>query len=148
LARSVDDYFAHVLTELGRLGLEVTDVESRERPPNTRTVLSDLLAWMSSHPGKVYAQLTDWRALDLARMRARVDRSPDAKPRIEISAEITKMNNLSVRWHPSSLLLLRPACASVQVHRHPARVPIAMLPSHYVRMVVTSTLAKSVTSGN
>jgi hypothetical protein len=89
-----------VLTELGRLGLEITDVESRERPPNTRTVLSDLLAWMSSHPGKACAQLTDWRALDLARMRARVDRSPDAKPRIEISAEITKMNNLSVRWHP------------------------------------------------
>ena len=99
-ARSADDYCAHILTELGRLRLQVRDIESYDRPPHTRTVLSDLLDWMVSHPGKAYAQLTDWRTLDLAQMRSRLDKNRDAKPRIELSAEITKMNNLSVRWHP------------------------------------------------
>lgn len=100
IGRSVDDYVAHLLTELGRLGMEASDIESYSRPPNTKQVLSNLLEWMSSHPGKEYSQLTDWRALDLERMQMRIEGDRNAKPRIEISAEITKMNNLSVRWHP------------------------------------------------
>lgn len=100
LGRSVDDYITHLLTELGRLGMEIADIESYSRPPNTKQVLSNLLGWMSSHPGKEYSQLTDWRALDLPHMQGRIANDRDAKPRIELSAEITKMNNLSVRWYP------------------------------------------------
>jgi len=33
-------------------------------------------------------------------MKSRLERDRNAKPRIELSAHITKMNNLSVRWHP------------------------------------------------
>jgi len=99
--RSVDDYIAHVLTELGRLGMKVCDIEQHDRPPNAERVLSDILNWLCFHPGKEYAKLTDWRALDLARMQTRLEKNRDAKPRIEVSAEITHMNNLSVRWHPS-----------------------------------------------
>lgn len=98
--RSVDDYISHMLTELGRLGMGVSDIESYDRPPNTERVLSDLLKWLSSHPGKEYGQLVDWRTLDIEQMRARLEKDRDAKPRIEVSAEITRMNNLSVRWHP------------------------------------------------
>jgi len=56
--------------------------------------------WFSRHPGKPYAKLVDWRTLDLPRLQARLKRDRSAKPRIEVSAHITKMNNLSVRWHP------------------------------------------------
>lgn len=100
VARTSDYYCAHLLTELGRLGLRVHDIERHDRPPNTETVLSDLLSWLAAHPGKAYGQLTDWRALDLAQMRKRLDKNMEVKPRIELSAEITKMNNLTVRWHP------------------------------------------------
>jgi len=45
-------------------------------------------------------KLLDWQALDLVHLRSRLETNPYSKPRIEISAHITKMNNLSVRWHP------------------------------------------------
>jgi hypothetical protein len=32
------EYVSHVMKELGRLGLEIHDIERRERPPNTKTV--------------------------------------------------------------------------------------------------------------
>lgn len=99
-AYSVDDYIAHLLIELGRLGLTAENVESAHRAPHRQTVLSDLLAWMKEHPGNAYSQLVDWQSLDLAQMQRRLEQNREAKPRIEISAEITKMNNLTVRWHP------------------------------------------------
>jgi hypothetical protein len=98
--KSVSDYVEHLLTELGRLGLEIRDIERRERPPHTETVLSDLMDWFSEFPGESYAKLVDWQALDLPRLRARLERDRSAKPRLELSAHITKMNNISVRWHP------------------------------------------------
>jgi hypothetical protein len=98
--KSVGDYAEHLLTELGRLGLKIHDIERHDRPPHTETVLSDLMDWLSEHPGKAHAKLVDWRALDLSRLKARLERDRSAKPRIELSAHITKMNNLSVRWHP------------------------------------------------
>jgi hypothetical protein len=94
------DYVAHVLMELGRLGLTIDEVEDRGRPPNTM-VLSDLLAWLSDPPGKAFAQLGDWQRLDLDEIRRRLRDDRAAKPRIEVSATITKMRNLSVRWHPA-----------------------------------------------
>ena len=93
-------YIAHLLIELGRLGLEVSDIECHDRPPHTKTVLSDLISWTTTHPGEAYSRLTDWTRLDLELMRSRLQENPEAKPRIELSAKITRMNNLSVRWHP------------------------------------------------
>jgi len=98
--KSASDYAEHLLTELGRLRLEVHDIERRDRPPHTETVLSDLMDWFSGHPSKAYAKLVDWRMLDLPRLQARLERDRSVKPRIELSAHITKMRNLSVRWHP------------------------------------------------
>lgn len=80
--------------------MDISDIERRDRPPHTERVLSDLLGWLSSHPGKEYSQLTAWQTLDLERMKTRLESDQNAKPRIEISAEVTRMNNLSVRWHP------------------------------------------------
>jgi hypothetical protein len=94
------DYIAHLLRELGRLGLETSDIERHERPPNTKTVLSDLMKWLSERPAEALAKLFNWQALDLSRIRSRLEQDRSAKPRIEVSAHITKMNNLSVRWHP------------------------------------------------
>ena len=100
IAGSPDRYIAHLLTELGRLGLKVSDIESDDRPPHTKTVLSDLMSWTTKHPGDAYSRLTDWTRLDLELMRSRLQQNPEAKPSIELSANITRMNNLSVRWHP------------------------------------------------
>lgn len=97
---SVSDYVEHLLTELGRLGLKVHDIEQHSRPPHTETVLSDVMDWLSQHPGKAYAKLVDWRTLDLHQLQVRTERNRFFKPRIEVSAHITKMNNFSVRWHP------------------------------------------------
>ncbi len=93
------EYLSHLLTELGRLGLKIRDIESHDRPPNTRTVLSDLLAYRET-ANEAFARLIDWQRLDLAQMRSRVEADRSAKPRIEVSAEISQMNNLSVRWYP------------------------------------------------
>ena len=98
--RPLTEYVSHILVELGRLGLEVEHIERHDRPPNTKTVLSDLLDWLEDHPGEAFAKLVNWQALDFVQMRSRLERNWKAKPRIELSAHITKMNNLSVRWHP------------------------------------------------
>jgi hypothetical protein len=55
---------------------------------------------MGSQPSKAYAALNDWRWLDLEELQSRGRKDRAHKPRIEISAQITKMKNLSVRWHP------------------------------------------------
>lgn len=99
-SRPVGDYIAHLLLELGRLGLEIHDIENHARLPNTETVLSDLLAWIGDPPGEALAQLLDWQALDLGVLRARLEADHMARPRIEISAHIDDNNDMSVRWHP------------------------------------------------
>jgi len=98
--KSLSDYIEHLLTELGRLGLGIHEIERHDRPPNTQTVLSDLMSWLCTLSGEAYAKLVDWRALDLSVLHTRLERDRSTKPRIELSAHITKMNNLSVRWHP------------------------------------------------
>jgi hypothetical protein len=97
---SVGEYISHVLRELGRLNLEIQDIEKRDRPPNTKTILSDLIDWLSERPGEAFAKLFNWQTLDIAQIRSRLEKDRSTKPRIEVSAHITKMNNLSVRWHP------------------------------------------------
>jgi hypothetical protein len=86
---------------LGRIGLKIAEIEDNSRPPNTMTVLSDLVDWMSERPSEAFAQLTDWKRLDLEEIQRRTGDDPSAKPRIEVSAAITKMRNFSVRWHPA-----------------------------------------------
>jgi hypothetical protein len=100
MVESAGEYVSHILRELGRLGFEIHEIERRDRPPNTKTVLSDLIDWLSEHPGQAFAKLVNWRTLDLAQIRSRLEKDRSARPRIEVSAHITKMNNLSVRWHP------------------------------------------------
>src|SRR4051794_15168733 len=80
--KSVSDYVGHILTELGRLGLEIHDIERHARAPHTETVLSDLMHWLSEHPSNAYAKLVDWQTLDLPRLQARLERDHSAKPRI------------------------------------------------------------------
>lgn len=94
------EYLLHLLQELGRLGLKITDIEQHDRPPHTKTVLSDLMGWFDGDKDAAFANLINWRHLNLECMSARVNRDPAAKPRIEISATVSKMNNLSVCWHP------------------------------------------------
>jgi hypothetical protein len=94
------EFVSHILLELGRLGLRIEDVERHDRAPHTQTVLSDLLNWFCERPGGAFAKLFDWRTLDLSQIKSRLEKDRTAKPRVEISAHITKMNNLSVRWHP------------------------------------------------
>ena len=79
--KSIGDYMEYLLSELGRLGLEIRDIERRERPPHTETVLSDLMDWFSEFPGESHAKLVDWQTLDLLRLKARLDRDRSAKPR-------------------------------------------------------------------
>jgi len=67
--QSATEYVSHVLVELGRLGLEIHDIERRDRPPNTKTVLSDLLDWLSDHPGEAFGKLINWQALDFSQSR-------------------------------------------------------------------------------
>ncbi len=99
--KSTSDYTTHLLLELGRLDLDIHDIEDHSRAPNRRSVLSDLLEWSVDQPAENFARLYDWSSVDSNNMGLRRDRDPQAKPRIEITAHLTKMNNLSVLWHPS-----------------------------------------------
>jgi hypothetical protein len=94
------EYISHLLQELGRLGMDVHEIESSDRAPHTRTVLSDLTTWMSEPPSEAFSKLFDWTRLDISQMQLRLEKNSSAKPRIELSAHVTKMNNLSVRWYP------------------------------------------------
>lgn len=98
--RPASDYLSHIFQELGRLGLDVQEIESHSRAPHTQTVLSDLMAWMDAPPRDAFSNLFDWKRLDMSQMQLRLEKNSSAKPRIELSAHITKMNNLSVCWHP------------------------------------------------
>jgi hypothetical protein len=100
MVKTVGEYVSHLLRELGRLGLEIDDIERFDRPPNTERVLSGLIDWLSERPGEAFAKLFNWQTLDFGQLRSRIEKNRASKPRIEISAHITKMNNLSVRWHP------------------------------------------------
>lgn len=94
-------FISWALQEAGRLGFEVEDIESRDRAPHTQTVLSDLMAWYDGESDQASANLYDWKRLELRRLLDRFEEEKDPRPRIEVTAEITKMNNLTVRWYPA-----------------------------------------------
>src|SRR5690242_12046202 len=91
-SRSLRTYVSHILMELGRLGFAISDIETRSRL--RESVLSDLLEFLTNHPGQAFANLYNWRTLDQEQMRARLKEDHLAKPRIELSAHITKKDNL------------------------------------------------------
>ncbi len=87
-------YTSWLLMELGRLGLQINDIEAGKK-----TVLSDVLAWLSERPGEPFAKLMDWSRLDIAALMKRSGETI-ARPRIEVSAKINQSSNLRVVWHP------------------------------------------------
>ncbi len=91
-------YISHILTDLGRLDLDIFDIERHDRPPHTMAVLSDLLKWMENHGNEHHLYM--WENFNFASLIERMKKRRNVLPRIQISAYITKMNNLSVRWHP------------------------------------------------
>lgn len=93
------DYLAHLLCECGRLGL----VDQWKYPSRDDwRVLSELLRWRDDQPSKAIGEIGDWLWLDISRLadRAKSGGRYNARPRIEISAEITTKDNLTVRWYP------------------------------------------------
>ncbi len=90
-------FVSHLLTEFGRLDIP-SETYSRNTPAGS--VLADLLEWLSAHPGPAFAALLDWWRLDIEGLRRRSKGRTPAKPRIEITAEITQRHNLVVRWYP------------------------------------------------
>ena len=77
-ARPVAEYISHLLMELGRLGLDIHDIERHDRPPDTKTVLSDLIDWLSDQPGEAFAKLFNWQTLDLSQLRSRFEQDRSA----------------------------------------------------------------------
>ena len=94
--RSALDYLSHLLVEGGRLGVDMINV----RRSTTNSVITDLLDWFESTSNRGFEQLYSFLHIDGETMKPRLDRDPYAKPRIEITASITKKDNLSVVWHP------------------------------------------------
>ncbi|MET0483127.1 MAG: hypothetical protein ABWZ27_09475 [Aestuariivirgaceae bacterium] len=90
------EYIAWVYRELVIQGIDVLELADRFR------VLKDLIAWRDTFPNDAFARSVCWNSYDLETL---VERSRDtrriAKPRIEVSAQITTKQNLSVRWHPA-----------------------------------------------
>ena len=90
------EYIAWVYRELVNQGIDVLELPDRFR------VLRDLVAWRDTFPNDAFAKSVCWNSFDLEMLveRSRTTKTI-AKPRIEVSAEITTKRNLSVRWHPS-----------------------------------------------
>jgi hypothetical protein len=90
------EYIAWVYRELVNQGIDVLEL------PDRFWVLRDLVAWRDTFPNDAFAKSVCWNSFDLEMLveRSRTTKTI-AKPRIEVSAEITTKRNLSVRWHPS-----------------------------------------------
>jgi hypothetical protein len=77
-------------------GIDVLELPARFR------VLKDLNSWRDAFPNDAFARSLCWNSYDLEVLLDRSQATKTiAKPRIEVSAEITTKQNLSVRWHPS-----------------------------------------------
>jgi hypothetical protein len=100
------DYLSAILLQMGDHGLERCGYGGPSLAPYHSEVLTELLRWQDDMPGDGYAQLTDWRFLnlDVLRHRALADKAVVARPRIVITAEITTKRNLTVRWYPKGYL--------------------------------------------
>jgi hypothetical protein len=102
----VTTYVSWLFLELGRLGLQKSDLGSE-----AQQVLDDLLDWLSDQPGEAYARLVSWQGLALDRLTERHRKWGDprvpgcevleARPRIKVRAEVNQKQNLTVRWYPT-----------------------------------------------
>jgi hypothetical protein len=90
------EYIAWVYSELVNQGIDVLELPARFR------VLKDLNSWRDAFPNDAFARSLCWNSYDLEVLLDRSQATKTiAKPRIEVSAEITTKQNLSVRWNPS-----------------------------------------------
>lgn len=94
-------YTEWLLMELGRLGLRLADIESYDRAPHTKSVLSDLLEWHEGLPNEAMTNLFDWKRYDIPRLLDRWKGGGDPRPKIEVTATVAKSKNLTVRWYPA-----------------------------------------------
>jgi hypothetical protein len=92
------EYLSDLLNEAGRLGFSLDELS---RDKSGRSVASELLKWHSSRDNAGFAQLYSWQNVDAKQMATRLAKDHHARPRIEVTARITKRDNLSVVWHPS-----------------------------------------------
>ncbi len=94
-------WIALIFANFGRFGLaDEYSWQSLLRPVD-RQPLGDLLMWRDDFPNEAYALLVDPFRLDLKVLAERIRDRQSHKPRIEIYLEITKKQNLTVRWQPS-----------------------------------------------
>jgi hypothetical protein len=97
---------------MGRLGID----QYKDFGPVQTTVLRNLLDWRDEFPDRAYANLLDWTNLDLQRMAERYQKNRRSKPRIELTAELTKKDNLTVRWYPAGFTYGPPAWPREREH--------------------------------
>lgn len=95
------DYLTHLLLEVGRLGLADA---LRDNARSDWQVLGELFRWFDDMPSREIGQIGHWINLDIKQLVNRIESSGDrfgVRPRIEITAEITSKDNLTVRWFPA-----------------------------------------------
>jgi len=106
------EYYAHkpmrymtwIYRELGRLGMDPDDLAPVHEQP-----LTELVSWWEDWPNRAYAELSDPLKWDFNTLSERWKTKRDAKPRIELWAEVTKKGNLTVRWYPTGFHDVAPA---------------------------------------
>jgi|UniRef100_B0T6V4 hypothetical protein len=105
--RSAGDYLQSLLVQIGNRGLAETSVHDFHLLAHHELALGELMRWRDQHPNPAWDQLHDWKNLDVERLLERRRATPGrlrALPRIDLTAEITSKDNLSVRWYPSGFL--------------------------------------------
>ncbi len=99
--RTAHHYLAHLTSEMGRLSL----TEHMEHGSgHSWRVLRELHDWFDEQPSRPIAEIGHWANLnmtELVRRAKEVGNAYNVKPRIEITAEITSKDNLTVRWFPA-----------------------------------------------
>jgi hypothetical protein len=93
--------------QIGNRGLAETGVHDFHLLAHHELALGELMRWRDQHPSAAWDRLHDWKNLDVERLLERRRASPArarALPRIDLTAEITSKENLSVRWYPSGFL--------------------------------------------
>lgn len=108
---SASRYLMSLFGQMGKLGLAAPGEDGHSLAPFHRDVLSEIMRWRDEHPNEAYDHLVNWRNLDVDRIVQRQQKLPrheTAKPRIEISVDVNRKDNLIVRWYPAGFFDRRP----------------------------------------